>query len=272
MVPFFFDTANIDYLRKLWNENLKGIIDPKLVRGITTNPNAFKKMNMYRLDEWTEHLPKLCEFISEIRGDNEGIVYVQEPRSTMSRSEIYRFAEFIVKFNDGNTKLGLKIPPYQEILQINKELQKIMETNVTGVSDVCTALFSASYGVNYVSVIPGRMEEVGIDAKANLAYLMGANLRGSEIISGSMRTIEGLKWVSELGTVPTIGERVWNEMYDTKYDFNELNNINKIEVVLDKVFAPFKNEVSEKLSKEFFEQMDQCGNLCYEQYIKQLNN
>jgi hypothetical protein len=140
----------------------------------------------------------------------------------------------------------------------------IMETNVTGVSDVGTALFSSSYNVNYVSVIPGRMEEVGVNAKAHLIYLMNANLNGADIISGSMRTIEGLKWVSVLGTIPTIGERVWNEMLDTGFNFMDLNSFYPRDIKMSaNAFAPFKDEVNEKLSVDFFIQMDECGKLCF---------
>jgi hypothetical protein len=263
-LSFFFDTANIPYLEKLWSENLKPYISPKMLRGITTNPNAFKKVNMFRLKEWTDHLPRLCELISNIRQDGDGIVYVQEPCSSMSPDEITRFAEYICKFDDGNTKLGLKIPPYKKVLDIVDDLNMIMETNVTGVSDVGTALFSSSYNVNYVSVIPGRMEEVGVNAKAHLIYLMNANLNGADIISGSMRTIEGLKWVSVLGTIPTIGERVWNEMLDTGFNFMDLNSFYPRDIKMSaNAFAPFKDEVNEKLSVDFFIQMDECGKLCF---------
>jgi len=93
---------------------------------------------------------------------------------------------------------------------------------------------------------------------------MNANLNGADIISGSMRTIEGLKWVSVLGTIPTIGERVWNEMLDTGFNFMDLNSFYPRDIKMSaNAFAPFKDEVNEKLSVDFFIQMDECGKLCF---------
>jgi len=270
MVDFFFDTANEEYIKKLWNDELKVHIDSSLVRGITTNQNAFSKTKMTKLKDWETQLPKLCETVSEIRRDNKGVVYCQAPNSEMSVDEILRFAEHIRKFHDGNTRLGLKIPPYYKVLKRLDEINAIMDTNVTGVADAGTAIFAASFGPSFVSVIPGRMEEVGIDAKKHVFYVMNSNLRNTEIISGSMRTIEGLAWVIGAGTVPTIGERVWNLMYDENY-FDKLRAHNFYTLGLDvrlqdlniyEGFAPYNEKWNESLSQAFFRDMDIKGNEC----------
>ena len=43
-MKFFFDTADKSYLDNLWNK-LSASVDKENVAGITTNPNAFAKIN-----------------------------------------------------------------------------------------------------------------------------------------------------------------------------------------------------------------------------------
>lgn len=264
MVNFFIDTANIEAIKNIWGK-IRYNVNSTDMLGITTNPNAFKKINFFSLHEWEMHLPKLCELVSNMREDDKGVVYVQAPVSTMTSMEIISFAKYINQFSDGNTKLGLKLPPFKHALEVIPIVSEFIETNVTGVADVGTALYAYSYFPDYISVIPGRMEEVGIDAKAQVRYLMNAKM-SANIISGSMRTIEGLKWVSEMGTVPTIGEKVWDEI------FKDLNVLNEIKFNIDSLiqpvqhFSPLISEVNTNLSIAFFKQMDEYGQQCYNDY------
>ena len=76
----------------------------------------------------------------------------------------------------------MKIPPYNEFLNISEELNQKVLTNVTGVSDHATAMKCISYGVNYVSIIPGRMEEVGIDAVSLMTYLFSSNYKSTKLL------------------------------------------------------------------------------------------
>lgn len=263
MKDFFIDTANIDYIEKLW-ETIKHKIDCKSVRGITTNPNAYFKINKLLLSEWLEHQIKLCELITKIRGDNKGVVYIQCPYSQMSSDEVLKFAKLVSQNNDGNTKIGLKIPPYKHILEIHQQLNEIMEVNVTGISDCATALKCISYGVKYVSIIPGRMEEVGIDAKQQIEFINQSKMN-SEIITGSMRTIDGLKWVFQYGTIPTIGERVWDLLLvDNK--LNEIINLHDISIPKYNEFSPEIDNRNYDLSSSFFKQMDKCGENAYNDF------
>jgi transaldolase len=266
MKNFLIDTANISYIKNLWS-TIKNDVDKSLVRGITTNPNAFYKIDKLSLSEWTSLLPQLCELVSEIRQDNLGTVHVQCPNSKMTTKEIIDYAEYITKFNDGNTKISLKITPSKESLNAVEYLNQITETNVTGLSDVSTALKCITYGVNYVSIIPGRMEEVGIDAKSQVAYLLNNGNKNCEVITGSMRTIEGLEWVFKMGTLPTIGERVWDLMKDRE-NFERILNIKYDFENPNLIFSPTINETNTNLSVQFFEQMDKCGEFCYEDYKK----
>tara|TARA_R110000824_G_scaffold144844_1_gene312933 strand:- start:3522 stop:4325 length:804 start_codon:yes stop_codon:yes gene_type:complete len=264
MFDFFFDTADIDYIRDVWSK-LEGTVDRKHVRGITTNPNAFYKIDQNHLAEWEQKLPELCALVTEIRGDDKGIVYVQVPSSELSPEGTLAYARHISQFNDGSTKLGLKIPPYEDILDIVDSLNEIMETNVTGLADAGTALSCLSYGVKYISLIPGRMEEKGLDAKAHVSFTNRRKTDNSEIIAGSMRTLEGLRWVVEYGTVPTIGTRVWALLLADDFNLPDLLDYNNMNLGGDR-FAPFNTQVNRQLSLDFFEQMDVCGSVCYKDW------
>ena len=266
MINFFFDTADENYIKDSWGK-LKGVVNPNYVSGITTNPNAFMKVNMLNLNEWEQHLPILCEVVSDIRGDDAGVVYVQAPNSNMEAYDVLKWAEHISKFNDGNTKLGLKIPPFKPILDVVGELNDIMEVNVTGVADCATALHCFTYGVRYVSIIPGRMEEKGLDAKSHISYVNQRLKSKSDIITGSMRTLEGLRWVSEYGTVPTIGTGVWDLIFNVM-GVEEFNSIERVEPTKWSKFSPLVTDVSTQLSIDFFNQMDECGDTTYNQFIK----
>lgn len=264
MINFFFDTADIAYIEDAWDK-LKDIVDPKHVSGITTNPNAFKKVNMLDLEQWENHLPRLCELVTKIRGDDKGIVYVQAPNSEMTPEEVLGWAKHISTFNDGNTKLGLKIPPYKQILDIVDDLSKVMEVNVTGIADCSTALNCLTRNVRYVSIIPGRMEEKGLDAKSHMKYANQRKDDNSDIIAGSMRTIEGLRWVSEYGAVPTIGTRVWDLVF-SEMGVEEFNSLERVEHQTHIKFSPSVTDISTNLSVDFFKQMDDCGNTAHQQF------
>jgi len=259
MFDFFFDTADISYIRDLWKK-LDSIIDPTHIRGVTTNPNAFNKIDMNSIGEWRVQLHKLCEVISEIRGDDKGVVYVQAPNSEMSPVDVLRWAQFICPVTDGSTSIGIKIPPFYPILEIVDELNSFTEVNVTGVSDCSTALSCFTYDVRYVSLIPGRMEERGINSIEHLGFAQRRKNSSAEIISGSMRTIEGLESVCDVGTVPTIGSRVWDEILqkgpELLLKFSEKPFIHK-------KFSPLIGADNIQLSVDFFEQMDECGNSVY---------
>jgi transaldolase len=262
MRDFLIDTANQSYIKDLWG-SIKGDVDKKLVRGITTNPNAFFKINALHLSEWEKALPELCEIVSEIRQDDKGYVHIQAPNSMMNGEDILRYAEHVSKLNDGNTKIALKIPPFVEALRMTKQLNEIVQTNVTGISDCSTAMKCITYGVNYVSIIPGRMEEVGINAKHQIGYILQSNRSNTEIITGSMRTIEGLKWVFQYDTLPTIGERVWNLLLENR----QIDEILNLDYNVDKTvseFSPEINQLNFNLSSDFFKQMDECGKVCFE--------
>ena len=271
MFDFFFDTADDQYILNVWDKAQKHL-DAKNIRGITTNPNAFKKVDLHKLGEWEAKLPVLCSLVSELRGDAEGVVYVQAPVSTMTPEEVYAYVKHISQFNDGKTKIGLKIPPFRPILEMVDDLNQYAETNVTGLADCSTALSCLSYNVKYISLIPGRMEEKGIDAKSHVLFTRRRNHEGlpgaGEIIAGSMRTLEGLEWVCSHGTIPTIGTRVWDQIIADEETLRSVAAYKYGTVGCDNLmFSPQISETNTQLSVDFFAQMDECGRQAHADFM-----
>lgn len=273
MTPkFFIDTADVDYIEKMWTK-LSPHIDPKSFVGITTNPNALAKVNCDTMAKLEVLVPRLCQLTKELRGDEDGIVYVQVPFSLMPIGGIIKWAKYVDGFNGNGAHIGLKIPHFSYILKEATHLPELKKLylNVTGVSDANTIIKSLSYeNVAYASIIPGRMEEVGIHADSHLEYLRRNAFRSHQnIIAGSMRTIEGLKKSIYYGTVPTIGTRVW-DIIDSENLWTHFNGYWDNQYHPATFFADYTPTVTEQnidLSKGFFQQMDALGKSIHDEFI-----
>lgn len=264
---FFFDTADEKYIRSTWELLKAGGIKGSDVVGITTNPNALSKISCNDLETFNKVIPALCKTITEIReGQPGGVVYVQFPQMTMSEELMRKYIDYVLTLSDGITKIGLKIAPYEGMLKFTQQFADKIDLNVTGLADCATALKCVPYGVRYISIIPGRMEEKGIDARAQVKFVSQSKLGRTEIITGSMRTLEGLAWVIAENTVPTIGSRVfdlivakgaegakefkamWDKVIEGTGEFNQRQE-----------FCPLVTQDMVDLSLSFFEQMDGLG-------------
>ena len=110
------------------------------------------------------------------------------------------------------------------------------------------------------SINLGRMEEADIDARSHVSYAKHSELGKIKIITGSMRTLEGLKWCVEYGTLPTIGTRVL-----------DLINGSNVQDVFSWTarnapfpsFCPPVTQTNTQLSIDFFKQMDDMGTQAY---------
>lgn len=275
MTPkFFIDTADISYIGQLW-EKLHPHINPKSFMGITTNPSALAKVNCDTLEYMEMLIPELCRWTSGLRNDNSGVVYVQVPSSMMNVDDIIRWAKYVNTFNGNGAHIGLKIPHFSYALKLTNhpELRNLY-LNVTGVSDANTIIKALSYdNVAYASIIPGRMEEVGIDADAHLAYLSRNRFKPhQDIIAGSMRTIEGLKKSIYYGTVPTIGTRVWDiiNAENSWQEFVGYWDTRYIPTEPEADYTPTVTDVNIDLSKGFFQQMDAFGKSIHNQFMNKV--
>jgi transaldolase len=258
MKDFFFDTANIEFIKNIMNR-YELHINPQWVRGITTNPNAFSKVNLHHLDEWFEHTAVMAKLISDIRGDDNGEIHIQAPFSHLEPKVILEYAKMISGLTEGKCRVGMKIPPYEQALKYVDEFNQYVLTNVTGVADSATALKCITYNIDYVSIIPGRMEEVGIDAITAIAYVNQANFESTEIITGSQRTTEQIIYSFYLNTVPTIGEKCWDDIAQGD-NFNRILT-NKESYQPVGPFSPTISQENINLSLAFFEQMDKLGDI-----------
>lgn len=259
---FFLDTADVVYNKKCWDRFCE-VFPKESCLGVTTNPNAINKVGVKTVREFEKVISGLCELVTEIRGDDRGTVFVQGPNSLMTPKQQLEFIKMAKDWSDGHTKIGLKIPPFHQILEIADELGEHAVTNVTGLADCSNALRATSYDVDYISIIPGRMEEKGIDAKANIQFINQRKPNKTKIITGSMRTVEGLDWVIKYGTVPTIGAKVLGCIFEPEeikdfyrmWDFPaELSSLK---------YSPVVTPEMVKLSVDFFAQMDKCGTSVY---------
>ena len=149
-------------------------------------------------------------------------------------------------------------------MEVVGEIQKLMPVNVTGLADCGTALSCMTYGVDYVSIIPGRMEEVGIVADDHLKFLLKRN-SDTKVITGSMRTIDGLARAVKYDTIPTIGTRVWDKIANKSLDIGTLSE-------QDPLFSPHIDSRNTDLSVSFFHQMDTLGMKAYEEFVKEVNS
>ncbi len=279
MFDFFIDTADTDYIEALW-KRLGHKIDPKHMLGVTTNPGIFYKTGDLSLEAWMIKARKLAKLIRTIRGDAHGELHVQYPHSDFDESQYLSFLTNVVeKIHDVGMAREItpvvKVPPFPSVLNI--AIQRACRFNVTGVSDASTALLARTYNPHYISIIPGRMEEHGLDAKSHVAYVQqridkneeDLNFRFTNIITGSMRTLECLKWCVGYGTIPTIGTRVWDLMTEENIDEIVSWKVGCVPMTPTK-FGPRQSEEHSDLSIAFFQEMDAKGKQCHEDLQKMM--
>ncbi|MDO8611181.1 MAG: transaldolase family protein, partial [bacterium] len=258
MKQFFFDTANIESINSIWSK-LPKTLDPSNALGVTTNPNALNKIGITKVNQLKELIEKLANKISEIRSDDEGIIYIQIPNSNNTIKEIQLWIDQLISIQPHRARICLKIPPRSDIFHALIDLDldgwQDFDLNITGICDAGTALKCLSYPVKYVSILAGRMQDAGINLHEQVDYIQSRAPDDKGIIAGSMRTINGLKDTIALGCVPTIGEKIWGlilqdpSFWDTAYAIRENNNR----------YCPLIAETSLSLSEAFFAQMDLAG-------------
>lgn len=260
MFEFYIDTADIEYIKKIWGQLS---IDPSRLRGITTNPNAMHKVGCTTLKDWERILPELSELIYELRGNSHGEIHVQAPNSGMSADEVNKFAEHIKQFCPlDKVDMVLKIAPSFSTFDFNYN-HGIATLNVTGLSDAATCISSLVCGARYASIIPGRMEEVGINANDHLSYLdKVVGYIDGDIITGSMRTIEGLKNAVKYNTIPTIGSRVWDLILEDP----SVMDCKEPSPHFTSAFCPTIDNENHSLSAGFFAQMNELGSNVYSDF------
>ena len=125
MKEFFFDTADLEFIKKTI-EKLEGKIDFKLIKGVTTNPNAFNKIDKHSMYQWVEVAEEIGNFLYDLRQDSKGEVHIQLPNANLKIDHAVKFSDFISQLPNSKMTIGMKIPPYQEILT---NLEKLLLRN-----------------------------------------------------------------------------------------------------------------------------------------------
>jgi transaldolase len=264
---FFIDTVDIGYIEEKLKLMFSQGVSKRNILGITSNPSAFQKEGLKSIRGWKERTQQLCKLTTSFKPSGDGIVYVQAPSDSLTNEELLLWKNIITSWSDGITRVGLKIPPYKKYIEMIPLLkQSGVSVNVTGIADASTALFCALQTPDWVSVIPGRMGEVGLDYKSHLSYLTSA--RGESrcrwrIITGSMRTLDNLKECVELGTVPTIGKHILNLVDESNckeiFGNGEVVGYEALNTVNCPNFSPVVKQKSTDLSVAFFNQMNDCS-------------
>ena len=264
MFNFLIDTADEAYIKNKWKQ-IKNVVPKENVVGITTNPNAFYKTGDFTIEQWRKRAHKLCSLLREIRGDKEGTLHVQFPNSNLTEQMFKKWIKIVSTFTNGDAKIAVKVPPYKKSLEIACKYRGNISLNTTGIADAGTALFALTHDIEYASIIPGRMEEVKIDAKSHVGYVMNSIKGNKKLITGSMRTLKGLKWCVEYGTLPTIGTRVLDLINEENCSM--LLDWNQVEVPKAD-YCPLSDKRNLNLSEQFFIQMDSMGQKAYEDLIQ----
>jgi transaldolase len=259
MQNFFIDTANPEAIKSIWSQIYSEGLSDRL-EGITTNPKALAKyfQKEFTLNDLKNHLKALNDLMLEF-GTQNSIIYIQIPNDKFDLNVLEQRFIFVHSLD---FKVGIKIPHYTEFLE---KLQFIrgVSFNVTGVADfsVAAKVLSWEY-LDYVSIIPGRMEEKGIDYHTGLNILRQNNNffnsdGRSRVIAGSMRTLSQLEIVLQYNCVPTLGESAFNSIIpELKEKDKSFLSILSKDVILRWENYDKCNENGTELSKAFFEEMN----------------
>jgi len=281
MKGFFIDTADISQIQgvldKCTEHNIS--LNPYTFRGVTTNPNAMAKIDKYHFKDWIKHVDSINMFLSDYFGYmHSREIHVQVPNSqTLNKSDIFYFIDAILlECESDYVNLGIKISPmYLKLVSdIRDEYEGRVKVNVTGLADAVNVFRALSYGVDYASIIPGRMEERSVNANEHLELLATRGVAGtSEVITGSMRTLKGLYNAFKYNTVPTIGMRVWDQIFEsdrtTSKFAKEIVSVSNIISIRENASVEIPSTCID-LTREFFEQMDELGKQCTHDVINRL--
>ena len=250
---FFIDTASPEAISSIWDQIQSDNLENH-VAGVTTNPKALAKY--FKQEFGLSDLKTLLIEINDVLVNKiqapDPIIYIQVPSDVIQSGSVKTMVNFAsgLPFN-----VGIKIPHYQWFLTEVSNYPNV-SFNVTGVADYLIAAKVLSYNVDYVSIIPGRMEEAGMDYVSGLSLLSQVNGFKNRVIAGSMRTLEQLDKTLQYGCVPTIGETAFNNILPEL----KQKNLKFASVLLPKTPEYYSfdsgNKIGTELSRGFFDEMN----------------
>lgn len=173
-MKFFIDTANLEDIKKA---NKIGVLS-----GVTTNPSLVVKEGVKFEDRITE----ICQLVPEIES-----VSAEVSPNAVTAEEMIAEAEELIKINDGDEKITIKLPMTIAGLEACRYLSnKGVKTNVTLIFTVNQALLAARAGATYVSPFIGRLDDIsedGVQLVSKIAELFRTHQLDSQIIAASVR-------------------------------------------------------------------------------------
>ena len=264
MQKFFIDSGELTKISEIIDK-LQQDLDfygdtwgmKKRFAGITTNPKALAAhfTESFSLNDLHAYLTDLNSLLSRKRID--GIIYIQIPNDDKNPDNLRIMCDFVRSLD---FKVGIKIPHYTYFLEESEKYADI-SFNVTGVSDYNIAAKALSHSsIDYVSIIPGRMEAADISYESGLSILRDnlCSLNNSKVIAGSMRTLSQLKTVLQYNCVPTIGATAFDNIFKD-LSSNEDSGFFQL---FDRNWCVLRDDYDEEnskgteLSKSFFDEMN----------------
>ncbi|MCF6410753.1 fructose-6-phosphate aldolase [Pseudalkalibacillus salsuginis] len=173
-MKFFVDTANLEDIQKAYKIGV--------LSGVTTNPSLVAKERI----KFENRIAEICQLVPDI----ESVSAEVTPNAVMA-DEMIAEAEELIKINNGDKKITIKLPMTLQGLEACRYLtKKGVKTNVTLIFTVNQALLAARAGATYVSPFLGRLDDIsedGVQLVTKIAELFHLQKIDSQIIAASVR-------------------------------------------------------------------------------------
>ncbi|MGR6342225.1 fructose-6-phosphate aldolase [Priestia megaterium] len=173
-MKFFIDTANLEDIKKAYKVGV--------LSGVTTNPSlvAIEGVRFEdRIEEILQMVPEVESVSAEVTPD------------AITAEDMIAQAEELIKINDGDKNITIKLPMTLAGLEATRYLSKKgVKTNVTLIFTVNQALLAARAGATYVSPFLGRLDDIsedGVHLVSRIAELFRVQNIDSQIIAASVR-------------------------------------------------------------------------------------
>lgn len=173
-MKFFIDTANIEDIKKAYKVGV--------LSGVTTNPSLVAKEGV----KFEDRIAEILRLVPEVES-----VSAEVTPDVETAAEMIAQAEELIKINNGDKKITIKLPMTLDGLEACRYLtKKGVKTNVTLIFTVNQALLAARAGATYVSPFLGRLDDIsedGVLLVVKIAELFRVHQLNTQIIAASVR-------------------------------------------------------------------------------------
>ncbi|MGG3157739.1 fructose-6-phosphate aldolase [Priestia megaterium] len=173
-MKFFIDTANLEDIKKAYKVGV--------LSGVTTNPSLVAKEGV----RFEDRIGEILQMVPEVES-----VSAEVTPDAITAEDMIAQAEELIKINDGDKNITIKLPMTLAGLEATRYLSKKgVKTNVTLIFTVNQALLAARAGATYVSPFLGRLDDIsedGVHLVSRIAELFHVQNIDSQIIAASVR-------------------------------------------------------------------------------------